>query len=112
MEISFSELRSKIVINLIDGRKLGHVIDLIFEQNSAKVLGVIVPGSRSGFSIFRPKEDIFIPYHSICKIGEDTILVQLTPNIPQIQQTYYKQTKEYPYLTASGDIKQKAPELK
>ena len=79
MENSFSELRSKLVINLTDGKKLGHIIDIIFEQSTAKILGVIVPGNRSFFSIFKAKEDIFIPYHSICKIGEDTILVQLTP---------------------------------
>ncbi len=79
MENSFSELRSKLVINLVDGKKLGHIIDLIFDERSAKILGVIVPGAKSFFSIFKPKEDIFIPYHNICKIGEDTVLVQLTP---------------------------------
>ena len=99
MEISFSELRSKIVINLVDGKKLGHVIDIIFDQNTAKILGIIVPSAKGAFSFFKSKEDIFIPYHNICKIGEDTILVQLTPHAPQIQQTYYQQTKEYPYLT-------------
>ena len=77
MESSFSELRSKLVINLVDGKKLGHIIDLIFEQSTAKILGVIVPGSKSFLSLFKAKEDIFIPYHCICKIGEDTILVEL-----------------------------------
>lgn len=77
MEISFSEFRSKTVVNLTDGRRLGHVIDLIFDQNSAKISGVVVPGGRSGF--FKSKEDLFIPYQYICKIGLDTILVQLNP---------------------------------
>lgn len=80
METSFNELRSKLVINIVDGKKLGHIIDIVFEQNSAKVLGIIVPGHRSFFSIFKAKEDIFIPYHCICKIGSDTILVQLSPS--------------------------------
>lgn len=80
MENSFSELRSKLVINLVDGKKLGHIVDIIFEQNTAKILGVVVPSNRGFFSIFKAKENIFIPYHSICKIGADTILVQLTPN--------------------------------
>lgn len=82
MEISYSELRSKIVVNLIDGRKLGHIVDLIFDQQTAKVLGIVVPGTRSMCSIFRPREDIFISYHNICKIGEDTILVELNPMPP------------------------------
>ncbi len=77
MEISFSEFRSKMVVNLTDGRRLGHVIDLIFDQNSAKISGIVVPGGRGGF--FKSKEDLFIPYQFICKIGLDTILVQLNP---------------------------------
>ena len=77
MEISFSELRSKVVVNLTDGRRLGHIIDLIFEQNGARILGVVVPGAKSG--MFKSREDIFIPYQCICKIGLDTILVELNP---------------------------------
>ena len=82
METSFTELRSKIVVNLVDGRKLGHIIDLIFEQHSAKVLGIVVPGCRGIWNFFRSREDIFIPYHSICKIGADTILVELHGSPP------------------------------
>lgn len=77
MEISFSEFRAKTVINLVDGRKLGHVIDLVFDQNSAKITGIVVPGGRS--RMFKGREDLFIPYQCICKIGLDTILVQLNP---------------------------------
>ena len=77
MEISFSEFRAKTVINLTDGRKLGHVIDLVFNQNNAQITGIVVPGGRSG--LFKGKEDLFIPYQCICKIGLDTILVQLSP---------------------------------
>ncbi len=83
MEISYSELRSKIVVNLVDGRKLGHIVDLIFDLHTAKVLGIVVPGTRNVCSIFRRREDIFISYHNICKIGEDTILVELNPMPPQ-----------------------------
>ena len=84
MEISFSELRTKIVVNLIDGKRLGNVIDLIFDESSAKILGLIVPGTKSISSIFKSREDIFIPYHNICKIGQDTILVDLSQNRPSI----------------------------
>lgn len=83
MEIGFCELRTKIVVNLVDGRKLGHVIDLIFDQHTAKVLGIVVPGTKgSGINVFKPREDIFIPFHQICRIGADTILVEIGPPIP------------------------------
>ena len=84
MEISFSELRTKIVVSLVDGKRLGNVIDLIFDETSAKILGVIVPGSKGLSSIFKSREDIFIPYHHICKIGQDTILVDLSQPRPSI----------------------------
>ena len=85
METSFSELRTRIVINLTDGKRLGNVIDMIFEECTAKILGIIVPGNRGFPSMFRAKEDLFIPYHNICKIGQDTILVDLTLNRPMPQ---------------------------
>ena len=81
MEISFCELRSKMVVNLSDGRRLGRIIDLVYDECTAKVLGVVVPSGRS-FLFFKGKEDIFIPYHCICKIGEDTILVELGQPVP------------------------------
>lgn len=104
MENSFSELRSKLVVNLVDGKKLGHIIDLIFEQSTAKILGVIVPGSRGFLSLFKSKEDIFIPYHCICKIGEDTVLVQLTPTI---FSSKHQQNNVYPYLQSPQNEQQK-----
>ncbi|MCL2540475.1 MAG: YlmC/YmxH family sporulation protein [Firmicutes bacterium] len=78
MELSFCDLRCKEVVNLVDGRCLGHVIDLVFEQCCGKVLGIVVPGLKRG-SFFRVREDIFIPYHQVCKIGADMILVELNP---------------------------------
>ena len=82
METSFCELRTKIVVNLVDGRKLGNVIDLVFDQSTSKVLGIVVPCTKSVWQIFKNQQDIFIPYHNICRIGEDTILVELTPSLP------------------------------
>ncbi len=96
MENSFSDIRSKLVVNLIDGQKLGPIVDLIFEKRTAKILGVIVPGTKNFFSFFKPKEDIFIPYHNICKIGEDTILVQLTPTV---NITREEKSEKYDYLS-------------
>ena len=103
MESSFSEIRSKLVVNLVDGKKMGHIIDLVFEEQTAKILGVIVPGTKSFFSFFKPKEDIFIPYHNICKIGEDTILVQLTPQI-HINSTPPK--NKYNYLSSAQNFEE------
>ena len=77
-EISFCELRAKQVINVIDGKVLGRICDVVFSRSSAKVLGFVVPGTH-GLSMFRKKSDMFIPFERICKIGFDVVLVELVP---------------------------------
>lgn len=79
MELSFCELRAKEVVNICDGKKMGNIIDLIFDSSCARITGLVVPGEKSFLSIFKSSSDIFIPYNRIRKIGTDIILVELTP---------------------------------
>ena len=77
-ELAFCELRCKEVINVLDGKCLGRVCDIIFSRHGAKVLGFVVPGDGK-FHLFKRREDMFIPFERICKIGIDVILVELKP---------------------------------
>ena len=77
-ELSFSELRSKQVVNVLDGRVMGRICDVILCRQSAKVLGFVVPG-ESSFSLFKRRGDVLIPFERICKIGLDVVLVELRP---------------------------------
>ena len=78
MESSFLELKSKQVINTVDGKCLGRITDIVFDVVSACVLGFVVPELNRGFwSVFKGGKDIFIPFDCVCKIGVDTILVEL-----------------------------------
>ena len=78
MEASFLELKSKQVINTVDGKCLGHITDIIFDVGSACALGFVVPQPGSGFlGLFKGNKDIFIPFDCVCKIGVDVILVEL-----------------------------------
>ena len=74
MEMSFSELRTKEVVNTVDGRKLGKVCDMVFCYPENKILGFVVPGQRSFAS---KKTDFFIELKNIVKIGDDVILVNV-----------------------------------
>lgn len=74
MEIVFSELRQKEVINLADGKHLGKVCDLKFVFPEGTVLGVYVTGCK-GFKL--TKQEVFVPLKCINKIGEDAVLVNL-----------------------------------
>lgn len=73
MELSFSELRAKEVINTQDGRKLGRVCDMILCYPENRWLGIVVPNGRG----FGKKNELFIDLRNIVKIGEDVILVSV-----------------------------------
>jgi len=74
---SFCELRTKEVVNVLDGRRLGRIIDIVFDPRcNGEVKGIVVPFVKR-FFLFRDKE-VFVPWGCIRKIGEDVILIELT----------------------------------
>ncbi len=74
MELSFSELRAKEVVNTQDGKKLGKVCDIALCYPDNRWLGIVVPGGR-GWGM--KKNNLFIDLRCIAKIGEDVILVNI-----------------------------------
>lgn len=74
MEVKFTELKRKDVININDGKNLGRVCDLSFTFPESEVLGFTVTGCK-GFKF--TKQEVFLPMKSIVKIGEDAVLVKL-----------------------------------
>lgn len=74
MELSFSELRAKEVVNTQDGKKLGKVCDVALCYPENRWLGIVVPNGR-GFAF--KKNELFIDLKHIVKIGEDVILVNV-----------------------------------
>lgn len=82
MESSFLELRCKEVVNVIDGRKLGHIVDIVFDLNTAQILGLVVPGEKSLWNVFKNASQLFIPFACVIRIGEDAILVELQGSAP------------------------------
>ena len=73
--MTFCELRRREVINGSDGRRLGHIIDIVFSQESGKIRGIILPYGRRG--LFGKSQDLFVPWKCVQKIGEDVILVEI-----------------------------------
>ncbi len=78
VEVSFCELRTKMVINVVDGKALGRIVDIVFSRENAKVIGVVVPGDKC-FHLWGRKNELFIPYERIIRIGLDAVLVELRP---------------------------------
>lgn len=79
-DVTFCEMREKEVVNTVDGKKLGRILDMVFTCNG-DVLGIVVPGEKRLFKNIAGGDSIFIPWKNITKIGEDTILVELSGSI-------------------------------
>lgn len=74
MELSYTYLRTKEVVNVVDGRKLGKICDVVFCYPENRVTGIVVPG---GAGLFWRKREEFIEMRNIVKIGDDVILVNI-----------------------------------
>lgn len=71
-----SELQNKDIVNIIDGRKIGNIIDINIDMNG-KMEGLVVEKSKFLVSMFSNKDEIEVKWEQIDKIGEDVILVKL-----------------------------------
>ncbi|MEK0313082.1 YlmC/YmxH family sporulation protein [Cohnella sp. 56] len=75
--MKISDFQAKDVINIVDGKKLGHVADLELDLRQGRIDAIVVPVGTRMFGIFGAGEDVVIPWRSIVKIGADVVLVRL-----------------------------------
>lgn len=75
--MKISDFQAKDVINIVDGKKLGHVADLELDLRQGRVDAIVVPTGTRMFGFFGNGEDVVIPWRSIVKIGADVVLVRL-----------------------------------
>jgi len=87
--VKISELRAREVVNVLDGKKLGNIIDIDLDMERGKVLAFVLPGQLRGWSIFSRREEIIVPWDKIVRIGRDVILVEV-PTFSEIDQQYLK----------------------
>lgn len=71
-----SDLQNKTVINTLDGKNIGNIIDLNIDEKG-KAIGLIVEKHKFLISFFSSKKEITIKWDQIEKIGEDVILVNI-----------------------------------
>ncbi|UNC92864.1 YlmC/YmxH family sporulation protein [Candidatus Contubernalis alkaliaceticus] len=84
-----SDLKTREVINIQDGRRLGMVSDLDIDLEHGKIRAIIIPGSGKLLGFFGGDRDYVIPWSKIVKIGIDTILVEL-PDYSYDREDYYR----------------------
>lgn len=94
MDISFNDLRNKEIINLCDGSRMGHIVDMIFSSENGKIRGIVAPGEKR---LFKKTDEIFIPIEKVRRIGDDVILIRY-----EINDFNYK---SYSTIAGVGDKK-------
>ena len=71
-----SDLQNKTVVNVIDGKNIGNIIDLEINEEGMAV-GLVVEKYKFLISTFTNKKELIIKWEQIKKIGEDVILVNI-----------------------------------
>jgi YlmC/YmxH family sporulation protein len=71
-----SDLQKKDVINVLDGKKIGNIIDIKIEETTGKIIALVVEANKFILNIFANKEEFDVYWPQIQKIGEDVILIK------------------------------------
>lgn len=80
--MSLSELKTKDVVNVCNGRRLGKVMDIEFNVETGNIVAIVVPGEFDLITMLRgEKRGIVIPWHQICCFGNDIVLVQFSEDV-------------------------------
>lgn len=72
--MNLSDLQNKDIINVIDGKKIGNIIDAKFNISTGFIEKLVIEPAKSLFSL--KNTDFEIEFREIKKIGEDVILIE------------------------------------
>lgn len=76
--MKISDFQSKDVINIVDGKKLGHISDLELDLRQGRIDSIVVPQYTKMFGLFGSNGgEMVIPWRNIVKIGADVVLVRM-----------------------------------
>ncbi|MCD8502493.1 MAG: YlmC/YmxH family sporulation protein [Bacillaceae bacterium] len=79
--LKISEIQTKEIINISDGKVLGHLSDIDIDLETGKIEEIIIGGTGKMLSFLGGKEtEIVIPWTNIVKIGADVVLVRVESN--------------------------------
>lgn len=76
--VKVSDLRTRDVVNVVDGKRLGNIKDIDLDVENGKIRALILPGNTGRMMGFLGRsEDLIVPWENIKTIGVDVILVEL-----------------------------------
>ncbi len=75
--MKLSELQKKDIVNIKNGKKIGKIIDVEFDQNNGYMIKFIIERTHFIKSLFTQNDEISIKFTQIKKMGEDVILIDI-----------------------------------
>ncbi|MCI8548677.1 MAG: YlmC/YmxH family sporulation protein [Bacilli bacterium] len=72
-----SDLQSKNLVNINDGKNIGNIIDAKVNEEDGSIKSLIIEAKGSMFSFLNKDSEVEIFWSDIKKIGEDVILVNI-----------------------------------
>ncbi|MNI57288.1 PRC-barrel domain protein [compost metagenome] len=90
--MKISDFQTKDVINVVDGRRLGHISDLELDLKQGLIEAIVVPVNSKFFGWFGGGSDLIIPWKNIVKIGSDVVLVKMEEQRDSRIQPQYETT--------------------
>lgn len=76
--LPLSQLRKMEIVDIHEGKRLGFISDIIFNEDLTRAESLVIPPEGGLFSLFKKKDEIHIKWHQIKVIGVDIILVDLS----------------------------------
>ena len=73
--LRLSDLQSKTIVSITDGRNVGNIIDVKVDIPTGTIISLVIEANKSFFSFSNKGLDTEITWKKITKIGEDVILV-------------------------------------
>ena len=76
--MKLSELQKKDIVNIKDGKKIGKIIDVYFDESSGYMIKFVIEKTHFVRNIFSNTDEIVIKFSKIKKMGEDVILIDIS----------------------------------
>lgn len=75
--MNLSELSNKNIVNVLNGRNIGNIIDVKIKTDGS-IESLVIKPNNNFFQVFNKEEETLIKWSDIDKIGEDVILVKIS----------------------------------
>lgn len=73
--LTMRELRSKEVIGITDGKRIGRAVDIEMDEMTGQVKSLIIGVRRPWLRWLETEERRSVPYHMVQTMGKDVILL-------------------------------------